>query len=452
MTVVINGTTGYSGPVGVLGDLTTTGNTILGDQSTDTLNVANGNLVLNSSGNLGIGVTPSAWSQGKALEIGAVGEGLWGNSLGDLWMVNGAYYNSGWKYSGSTKVTAYRQGGGTTDGSHSWAVAPLGTAGNAITFTQAMTLDASGRLLLGTTSGTQRFTVNSGMDVTDGTITTRLAQSNGAALIGTTTGHSFFFMTNDTERMRLDTSGNLGLGVTPAAWNSVYRSMQLGKGASISGRSDSNSWLELMSNAYRASDASWKYLNTDFALTLRISDGSYQFYTAPSGTAGNAITFTQAMTLDNSGRLVTPSQPAFRASFNISPPTAYVSGGRYLNFTSVATNIGSCYDGTNKFTAPVAGRYIFSVNRSLNTYGTGKTIRHPSMYFYKNGVAVYEMNTAVASGTDVGATDYTHFGVAMTAILELAANDYIQVYFTYDNSPAVLYEYGSSYFQGYLLG
>jgi hypothetical protein len=57
MTVVINGTTGYSGPVGVLGDLTTTGNTILGDASTDTLNVANGNLVLNSSGNLGVGTT-----------------------------------------------------------------------------------------------------------------------------------------------------------------------------------------------------------------------------------------------------------------------------------------------------------------------------------------------------------------------------------------------------------
>jgi hypothetical protein len=44
-------------------------------------------------------------------------------------------------------------------GLHKWFNAPSGTAGNAITFTQAMTLDASGNLLVGTTanaSGTPR--------------------------------------------------------------------------------------------------------------------------------------------------------------------------------------------------------------------------------------------------------------------------------------------------------
>jgi len=77
MTVVINGTTGYSGPVGVLGDLTTTGNTILGDQSTDTLNVANGNLVLNSSGNLGIGTaSPIGVANYQGITIGGTNGGL----------------------------------------------------------------------------------------------------------------------------------------------------------------------------------------------------------------------------------------------------------------------------------------------------------------------------------------------------------------------------------------
>jgi len=112
-----------------------------------------------SSGNLGLGVTPSAWSQGKAFEISAVGEGLWGNGLGDIWVLNGAYFNGGFKYSGSTKATAYRQGAGTTDGSHSWHVAGSGTAGNAITFTQAMTLDPSGNLGIGTTSPSARLSV-----------------------------------------------------------------------------------------------------------------------------------------------------------------------------------------------------------------------------------------------------------------------------------------------------
>jgi hypothetical protein len=43
---------------------------------------------------------------------------------------------------------------------HQWFNAPSGTAGNAITFTQAMTLDASGNLLVGTT-GTNGSASNS---------------------------------------------------------------------------------------------------------------------------------------------------------------------------------------------------------------------------------------------------------------------------------------------------
>jgi hypothetical protein len=60
-----------------------------------------------------------------------------------------AYFNSGWKYTASsTAATRYRQNAGE----HQWYNAPSGTAGNAITFTQAMTLDASGNLLVGKTA------------------------------------------------------------------------------------------------------------------------------------------------------------------------------------------------------------------------------------------------------------------------------------------------------------
>jgi hypothetical protein len=48
------------------------------------------------------------------------------------------------------------------NGAHSWNTAPSGTAGNAITFTQAMTLDDSGNLLVGTTTGsTNKFVKDS---------------------------------------------------------------------------------------------------------------------------------------------------------------------------------------------------------------------------------------------------------------------------------------------------
>jgi uncharacterized protein YaiE (UPF0345 family) len=113
---------------------------------------------LNNSGNLGLGVTPSAWA-GKALQIGIYsGYGTDGN--GYSFMANNAYNDnlSSYRYSAnSLGATLYRQ----TFGSHAWFIAPSGTAGNEISFTQAMTLDASGRLGIGLTSMLGRLHIKS---------------------------------------------------------------------------------------------------------------------------------------------------------------------------------------------------------------------------------------------------------------------------------------------------
>jgi len=102
-----------------------------------------------SSGNLGLGVTPSAWAgSGKIVEIGAAGNAIWGQSTADIYFTSNAYYNGGWKYGGTNAAAAYEM----YAGAHKWFSAGSGTAGNAITFTQAMTLDASGNLFVGATS------------------------------------------------------------------------------------------------------------------------------------------------------------------------------------------------------------------------------------------------------------------------------------------------------------
>jgi hypothetical protein len=51
-------------------------------------------------------------------------------------------------YRSSTVASLYQQ----VNGTHAWLTAPSGTAGSPISFTQAMTLDASGNLAVGTTS------------------------------------------------------------------------------------------------------------------------------------------------------------------------------------------------------------------------------------------------------------------------------------------------------------
>ena len=120
-------------------------------------------MLLNSSGNLGLGVTPSA-SQDPAIES------RFGIYIGkdEVNALNNAYFNSGFKYiqSGFFANRYYQDG---YNGGHKWYIAPSGTAGNAISFTQAMTLNASGNLSIGNTndtykldvSGTGRFIVSS---------------------------------------------------------------------------------------------------------------------------------------------------------------------------------------------------------------------------------------------------------------------------------------------------
>jgi hypothetical protein len=105
-------------------------------------------------------------------------------------------------------------------------------------------------------------------------------------------------------RTIIDSSGNLGLGVTPSAWNGVFRAIE-GGSASAKGCAvifnNTNQQTMLSANAYF--DSSFKYGVNGTAAYYSIEVGAHKWFTAPSGTAGNAISFTQALTLHASGGL-----------------------------------------------------------------------------------------------------------------------------------------------------
>jgi hypothetical protein len=105
-------------------------------------------VTVDASQNVGIGVTPSAWGSGfKALQIGA--RSAFFDTSTTTILGNNTYYDgSNYKYIATAGASLYD----TTAGLHRWYNAASGTAGNTITFTQAMTLDASGNLGLGTSS------------------------------------------------------------------------------------------------------------------------------------------------------------------------------------------------------------------------------------------------------------------------------------------------------------
>jgi hypothetical protein len=155
-----------------------------------------------------------------------------------------------------------------------------------------------------TTSSSTALLINSsasssfiGMVDSSGSFT-YLGSDNGAMLFQTPAS-------SYSTKMTLDNTGNLGLGVTPSAWYNTgnYVALQVGN-ASLFGRNSTNSELYLSSNVYDNVSGIPTYITTDFATRYEQNDGVHIWRTAPSGTAGNAITFTQAMTLTAAGRLL----------------------------------------------------------------------------------------------------------------------------------------------------
>ena len=106
------------------------------------------------------------------------------------------------------------------------------------------------------------------------------------------------------EKMQLTTAGNLGLGVTPSAFTSTIKAFQIGSTSVFrAGDSGFTQATIVASNARQESAVNY-YIANGFATDYTQQAGAHIWYNAPSGTAGNAISFTQAMTLDASGNLL----------------------------------------------------------------------------------------------------------------------------------------------------
>jgi hypothetical protein len=206
--------------------ITTTGDTNTGIffPAADTIAFAEGGteaMRLDSAGNMGLGVTPSAsWGGGKAFVMTSGYVQAFTSTIFDIGS-NAVFNGSSHLYAANGLSALYRQESGT----HKWFNAATGTAGGAISFTQAMTLDASGNLLLGTTtsalssSGRGVLEINGASSAvsalkvgdavkaeffTDGTDLYILNDVNGAMRL----------YTNSIERARIDSSGNFLVGAT----------------------------------------------------------------------------------------------------------------------------------------------------------------------------------------------------------------------------------------------
>jgi len=109
--------------------------------------------------------------------------------------------------------------------------------------------------------------------------------------------------TAGSERARVDSAGNMGLGVTPSAWSTAYKAFQLDGNAALSAFTTGIGQTNLSHNLYREA-SNWKFLGNDAASLYAQTSGIHYWYNTASGTAGGNATLIQAMTLDADGDLV----------------------------------------------------------------------------------------------------------------------------------------------------
>ena len=314
-TAVLNGSLGATTPSTVVAttisgtDLTTTGNTILGNASTDTLNVGNGDLVKDASGNTFVG------SGGTS----------------------------------SSKFNVIHTNNNTNSSTYFWANSPSQTIQN-------LSNTANSIASLGFYLGSAGNAISAVGGIQESTTLGALGFFTGGSGVGGTVP----------ERMRIDSSGNVGVGVTPAGTGGC---LQLKSGitfpATQSASTDANTLDDY-------EEGTW---TPAFFGTTTAGTPTYGTRVATYTKVGRTVSVTCYISISNKGGM------AGNLQLSGLPFTSLNTGNSYGAF-SVAEHGGLTFG---------AGTTYFGIETSVN---------NTTLTFYNNGSIVNSSQQTIVNTAD----------------------------------------------------
>lgn len=259
-----------------------------------------------------------------------------------------------------------------------------------------------------------------------------------AAVLYTNSGVPLQLGTAGTIKATLDVAGLFALGLIPSTWFSNRKAIQINNaGSSIAGFSGGG-LTEIRNNTYLNSAGSEIYTSSTAASVYTISGSQHFWYSAPSGTAGNAATFTQTLAVDKD------------KSFSLQGASPQSGTGITFPATQNASSDANTLDDYEEGTwtpAPIATFGSLSYSGVINQYGRYVKIGNMVQCWFKLTFTItgagntgisglpFNINLGSMTGIQIGgvAREDGSTGILYQVEGFTSGNTYFQVLRSYNN-------------------